>query len=349
MDFYNLGSVGWLESQLIYHALPRLGMEGLILLSPNSPYVCIGRHQDAEQEVDLAFCESQGIPVFRREVGGGAVYLDGQQIFYQLVIRRDRLVAQGSKDDFYRRTLAPVIAACRDLGLEASYKPVNDILVGGRKISGNGAGEIGDAIILVGNLILDFDYDMMSRVLRVPDEKFRDKVNKSLRDNLTTLGRELPAPPTMERVAAVLAVRFAELLGPLTPQALPPAVLAEVKRLAPELTAEPWLMRRGRQQPGRQIKVAAGREVIQRAYKAPGGLIRGTFELADGRFAAVEFSGDFFFFPPAELDALALALVGAPRAEAGAIIEAFYAQGGIESPGVTPADLARVLAEDARV
>ena len=50
MQLYDLGHVPWLDSQLIYHALPRLGMEGLILLAPAEPYVCIGYHQDAEQD-----------------------------------------------------------------------------------------------------------------------------------------------------------------------------------------------------------------------------------------------------------------------------------------------------------
>ena len=81
MNLYNLGHVPWLDSQLIYHAFPRLGMEGLILLAPAEPYVCLGYHQDAEQEVDLAYCHDHDIPVFRREVGGGAVFLDGQQLF----------------------------------------------------------------------------------------------------------------------------------------------------------------------------------------------------------------------------------------------------------------------------
>lgn len=77
MNLYNLGHVPWLDSQLIYHALPRLGMEGLILLAPAEPYVCIGYHQDANAELDLEYCCQREIPIFRREVGGGAVYLDG--------------------------------------------------------------------------------------------------------------------------------------------------------------------------------------------------------------------------------------------------------------------------------
>ena len=89
MKLYNLGHVPWLESQLIYHALPRLDMEGLILVAPAEPYVCIGYHQDVTQEVDLDYCQAHDIPVFRREVGGGAVYLDGNQLFYQVVLHKN--------------------------------------------------------------------------------------------------------------------------------------------------------------------------------------------------------------------------------------------------------------------
>ena len=89
MKLYNLGHVPWLDSQLIYHALPRLGEEGLILLAPADPYVCIGCHQDVDQDIDLDYCRSNDIPVFRREVGGGGVFLDGAQLFFQLVLHKE--------------------------------------------------------------------------------------------------------------------------------------------------------------------------------------------------------------------------------------------------------------------
>ncbi len=343
MDLYLLGSVSWLDSQLIYHALPRLGLEGLILLWPESPYVCIGYHQDAEQEVDLSYCRACGIPVFRREVGGGAVYLDGEQVFYQLVLRRTHPLVQGSKEALYRRLLEPVVLTLHDLGLAAGYKPVNDILVGGRKISGNGAGEIADSVVLVGNVILDFNYEMMVRVLRVPDEKFRDKVHKSLQENLTTLRRELGSAPDRARVQELLVRRFSEVLGPLTPRPLPEEVRLEAHRLAEERFSDAWLLRRGMRLPVRRVRIAAGRQVVQSVHKAAGGLIRATTEVADGRFVSVDLSGDFFFYPPRALDELASHLVGTPCCDAESTIAAFYATKGIESPGVTPGDLAKVL------
>jgi lipoate-protein ligase A len=349
MDLYDLGHVPWLDSQLIYHALPRLGQEGLIILAPAEPYVCIGYHQDAEREVDLAYCRDQAIPVFRREVGGGAVYLDGQQLFYQLVVHRDNPIASGSKSEFYRTFLAPVVQTYRDLGVKASYRPVNDIVTAeGRKISGNGAAEIGDYLILVGNLIVDFDYETMARVLLVPDAKFRDKVFKSMRENLTTLRREAAQIPGWDAMTATLIRNFTVALGDLVPATLPESLAAQVGELAQTHTTDDWLLKPGkrfreRASDGRKVKIAEGVEVTQRVHKAPGGLIRATLETYQGQIAAVALSGDFFFYPAEELASLEQQLVGTKLDEVQGAVAEFYQIHNIESPGVTPGDWAQVL------
>jgi lipoate-protein ligase A len=345
MDLYNLGHVGWLDSQLIYHALPRVGLEGLILLAPAEPYVCIGYHQDAEQEVDLAYCQEQGIPVFRREVGGGAVYLDGNQLFYQLILHRDNPLCPKDKAGFYEKFLAPVVETYRALGVGAHYRPVNDIITAeGRKISGNGAGEIGDFTILVGNLIADFDYETMVRLLRVPDTKFRDKVFKSMRDNLTTLHRELGHVPAWQTMTDLLIDNFQAVLGPLSPKALPDVVREQVTQLARTFTTEEWLLRPGnRLRQGRRVKVAEGAEVIQRVHKAPGGLIRATVQIQQDHIVTLSITGDFFFYPADKLSDLEQELMGTSLDQTYATIEEFYQAHDIESPGVTPHDLATVL------
>lgn len=343
MNLYDLGVVPWLHSQLLYHALPRTGGSGVILLSPATPYVCIGYHQDAAQEVDLDFCRAHGIPVFRREVGGGAVYLDGNQLFYQIVLPPGHPAAQGDKETIYRRLLAPVARTYQAIGIPAEYKPVNDILTGGRKVSGNGAAEIAGSTVLVGNLILDFNHEMMARVLRVPDEKFRDKVFKTLKDNLTTIRQELGLVPPVAELKAILVREFEAVLGPLESAALPAEVYRTADELAPRMTSEDWLMRRGRPSRERDVKIQAGVHVIQRAYKARGGLIRALMVVRDNRIAELELSGDFFFYPADRLGELEQALIGAHVSEAESVIAEFYRVHAVESPGVGPADFAEVL------
>lgn len=343
MHLYDLGSVPWADSQLIYHALPRLGREALVLLSPASPYVCIGYHQDLEKEVDVEYCQANDIPIFRREVGGGAVYLDGNQLFYQLIIHKDNPLAPADKASFYREFLQAPIKTYREIGIPAEYKPVNDIVARKRKISGNGAGEIGECLILVGNLILDFDYEMMSRVLRVPDEKFRDKVYKSMRENLTTIKRELGEVPPREPLTTSLASNFEKMLGPLPRAEMDEELRSEVARLAPEFLKEEWLYKIGRPMEGRKVRIAAGVDLKHLVHKAPGGLIRGDVEITDGVITSLALSGDFFFYPADKLTELSATLLGKKQSEVEETIVQFYGKHGIESPGVEPADFAKVV------
>jgi lipoate-protein ligase A len=344
LKLYRLETVTWQDSQLLYHALPRLGREGLILLSPASPYVCIGYFQDAAQEVELALCQAQGIPVFRREVGGGAVYLDGEQLFYQLVIHRDNPLVPAGWQPFYHDFLQAPIAAYQALGIPAEYKPVNDIVANNRKISGNGAAEIGDYLVLVGNLIVDFDYEMMAQVLRVPDEKFRGKVYQTLHDNLSTIRRETGSAPPREALWDLLAAKFVDLLGPMeVVTQVDGAWRAAADALAPTMISDDWLHRRTGRPSDRKLTIRAGVEVHHKVHKAPGGLMRATVEVAEGVIRAVALSGDFFFYPAQRLTDLEAALAGVAHDEVESTVARFYAENDVQSPGVTPADFGRVL------
>jgi lipoate-protein ligase A len=344
MQLFHLRHVPWLDSQLIYHAQARMGVEGINILAPAEPYFCVGYHQDVEQEVDVDYCLEREIPVFRREVGGGAVYLDGQQIFYQVVLHRDHPLAQGDKETFYRRMLEPVAQAYTDLGVPAQYRPINDVITAdGRKISGTGAAEIGDCLVLVGNLIADFDYETMSRVLRVPDEKYRDKVFQSMRENLTTLRRELGRLPSWDEMVEPLIVRYQEVLGPLEPASLPESVRDEIEAITPRFTSQEWLYKAARRRTGREVKIATGVKIVRRVYKAPGGLIRATFEVKGDKLGTVSLAGDFFCYPREAIAELEGALEGTPVATLPETLDTFYEEHEIDTPGVSVADWLQAL------
>ncbi len=348
MKLYNLGKVRWQESQLIYHALAALGREALSLISPATPYVCIGFHQDVEQEVDLDFCKANHIPVFRRDLGGGAVYLDGDQLFFQLILHRDNPAIPMGKETFYRKFLQPIINVYRRIGIPAEYRPINDVIAGTRKISGTGVGEIGNCVVFVGNLILDFNYEMMSRVLKVPDEKFRDKVHKTLMENLSTIRHELgenKAKAWEEAdLNALMAEEFEKLLGPMHPSEKDEALEAKIEELGERMMSDAWLYQKGRRvSSGRDIKIRSGIKVVQKIYKAPGGLIRADFELREDRFSDVSLSGDFFCFPEEAIGLLESRLEGQPIGEAHTFLKKFYSEEDIETPGIEIDDWMHVL------
>lgn len=347
MELYNLGKVPWQESQLIYHALAHLGREALSLVSPATPYVCVGFHQDAAQEVDLDHCKQNGIPVFRRDLGGGAVYLDGDQLFFHLILRKDNPAAPKKKEAFYRKFLQPVINVYRYIGINAQYKPVNDVIVEARKISGTGVGEIGECIVFVGNLIMDFNYKMMARILKVPDEKFRDKLFKTLHDNLSTIRRELGREKanrwTETDLNGLLAGEFQGLLGSMERRNKDGELEAKMRELGSQMMTDQWLQLKGKRAVGRHIKIREGAKVLHRLHKAAGGLIRADFEVIDGRFANVNLSGDFFCFPPEAIGWIEASLQGTPTEDVLEILRSFLIEKDVEIPGVTLEDWGKVL------
>ncbi|MEW5913565.1 MAG: biotin/lipoate A/B protein ligase family protein [Thermodesulfobacteriota bacterium] len=287
MQLYHLDSVSWQESQLAYHALAHLGREGLILCSPAEPYVCLGYSQDPSQELDLAHCRAAGLPLFRREVGGGAVYLDHEQVFWQLVLRRDNPLAPRRREAFFRRFLAPVVEAYRELGVEARLEPPDEVAVGQRKIAGTGAGEIGECLVLVGNLMRSFDCAAMARLLRAPSPEFRRRYQASMEANLTSIRRELG--PAREAALSdrdlyeALAQGFASVLGPLTPASLDPAWQEAMQCLAIRMLSPEWINFRRKPRPERRVKVRAGLFLHQVQQDTPSGPWQALFTSEGGR------------------------------------------------------------------
>ena len=347
MDLFKLGKIPWEETQLIYHSLALLGREALCLVSPASPYVCIGYHQDLEQEVDLEFCRAHDIPIFRREVGGGAVFLDGNQLFFHLILKHDNPIAPKRIDAFYQKFLKPVIAVHHRIGLQVEYKPVNDLIFQNRKISGTGAGEIGDSIVFVGNLILDFDYETMARVLKIPDEKFRDKVKKTIKENLSTIRRELGAERADQwdenTLNNMLAEEFQKLLGSMTPARKDNLLTAKMQAMKSEMMRDDWLFHRGKRVGGRVVKVRSGLEVVQRMHKATGGLIRAEFVVEDGCYKEVAISGDYFCFPKDTVSRLQSSIEDSPTKEILKVVTDFYQMGRFEWPGVEIEDWMQIF------
>ena len=295
MLLYNLGKRPWAETQLIYHALARLGREAVVLVSPAQPYACIGFHQDMEQELDLAYCTQNNIPVFRREVGGGPVYLDEGQLFWQLILHRDNPLISFNRLKFYEKFLQPAISAYREAGVDARFRPVNDIVAGNQKISGTGAGEIGDSVVFVGNVIRSFDCATMVRVLKMPDEAFRSRVLASMRTNMSSLEGELGVRAANavsdEQINLALAKGFQEQLGPLKTGEYDPELKAELLRLERKMLSPEWLRFARKPRPGRSVKLRADVFEHNAGLQTPQGLVQASYRLEEGALQSVELSG----------------------------------------------------------
>ncbi len=240
--------------------------ECLILTGTKQPYACIGFAQDMKKEIDLDYCKEHKIPYFRRETGGGTVYLDENQLFYQVIIRRDNPLTPWHTEGFFRRFLKPVIRTLSTFGMKGRFVPINDLIVEDKKISGNGGGEIGECKVLIGNLLLDFDFEIMASILNVPNENFRDRVLESMKKNLTTIKSEAGDVPPLNDLRKSLILEYEKLMGPLEPATPSKEVFQLIKDLDKKLSEEKWLFQRVPKTLERSIKIREGVMLYKRTF-----------------------------------------------------------------------------------
>ncbi len=335
------------RSQTIYHAVAYAmdaeSPDTIILVGPTEPYVCIGFHQELEKEVDIGYCRAHGLPIFRREVGGGAVYLDQYQVFTQWVFSRAHLPA-GIAERF-ALYVKPLVETYQALGIDATYRPINDIHVRGKKIGGTGAAQMGNAEVVVGSLMFDFNCELMSKVLKVSSEKMRDKIVQSLNEYMTTIQRELGTMPSRDRVVNAYLQQCEAVLGRTIVPGEPTAKeLALAEEFDAKFGTDEWLHQKGGlHQSG--VKINEDVRVLESAFKAPGGLIRVTARIHEGRIDDITLSGDFTMLPKFAPETLELALRGAAL-DAAAVkprIQDVYDCVGVQSPGVSVDDLTQAV------
>lgn len=149
--------------------------EDVCLLWRGAPSVIIGRNQNAYAELDVGYAEREKITVCRRLTGGGAVFHDLGNVNFTFLTD----AAPASTLDF-ARFLEPVVRALRDMGVPAERSGRNDILAGGRKISGNAqcvmrAPDGTERLLHHGTLLFSADISRMTGVLRADPAKLASK------------------------------------------------------------------------------------------------------------------------------------------------------------------------------
>ena len=146
-----------------------------------SPTVIIGRNQDLEAEVNLGYCREHGVKVVRRKSGGGCVYSDMGNIMISYVSRR------GDVSEIFDRYLSALTACLRSLGLNAEKSGRNDILVEGRKVSGNAFHQLPDRSIVHGPRLDNTDFRALKEAIRPPVEKLQRHGVASVRQRVENL------------------------------------------------------------------------------------------------------------------------------------------------------------------
>jgi lipoate-protein ligase A len=321
----------------------------LRFLGFSPPAVLVGFHQSLQEEVRLDVCRELGIQVNRRITGGGGLLFDESQIGWEIICDKAFFGVGVPNAALFRRLCAPVVAALRDMGLAAAFRPRNDIEIAGRKISGTGGTDSDAAFMFQGTLLVDFDVETMLRCLRVPVEKLKAKEIDSVKRRVTCLAWELGHVPDIGKVKEHLAAAFARHMGVrLVPGELTDEERELLAKRLPHFRSERWID---------MVRPARSRtETVQGAHRSPYGIVRVTLQLdVPANLVADAFiTGDFLSFPARGLLDLEAALRGQPMDEGKlcAIVRERFDDGRIMIPDMGAEDICvplRIALEKARI
>ncbi len=344
MKIYKLREQSNLRSITIFHAMARLGYEGLVTVYPSETYISVGYFDKTQSILDVEKCKQHCIPIIRREVGGGPVLLDSNQVFYHLIMKREGRKLPFKIEEAYQRYSQPVINTYKRLGIDVYYRPINDIAVkdSHKKISGQGAADIGDSFVFVGSILLKFDTKLMSQLFRVPEEKFRDKLYKTLEDNISWVEKETGKLPDREEVTNILVEEFSKIIDFEGEGTIGDDVIELADKLKEEFTSDKVLFEdTGREH--RAIKIREGLYVRNGVHKAKGGLVKSEVYVWENIIENVRIFGDFTLYPKESILDLEEHLIGIPFEKEAVTkkVNDFFEKDSLDFPGVTTEDIVK--------
>lgn len=190
------------SEEFLLHKYPD---EELFLLYVNAPSIIVGRFQNTLAEINLDYVTRHNIKVVRRLSGGGAVYHDLGNLNFSFHIPQ----CNHDFSDFSKFT-QPVVDLLNKLNVPARLEGRNDLLVEGKKFSGNAKLARNGKMIQHGTILLNSEMKILGEALKVNPLKFKDKAIKSARARVTNLIEYLPEGTTIESFKKLLIGQILE-------------------------------------------------------------------------------------------------------------------------------------------
>ena len=264
----------------------------------HKPSIIVGKHQNTYAEINETYVKEHEIIVARRISGGGAVYHDGGNLNFSFVFRR----REGEMIDFQKYTL-PVIAALKELGIESELSGRNDILIDGKKFSGNAQLMNKTKVLHHGTLMFDVDIEALVNALNVSQLKIESKAIESVRSRVANLKDSLSTEITIDAFREHLIRSFYQNVD-FEEYRLTEHDLAETEKRVLEKYGT-WEHNFG----------ASPDFAITKRKKYDAGIVEAHINVSEGVIEAIKIYGDFFF--TGSIEELEHNLIGAQFSEDG--------------------------------
>lgn len=250
-----------------------------LLFYVNAPSIIIGRNQNTIEEVNPAVVAERGIHVVRRVSGGGAVYHDLGNLNFSFLTPR-----VAGRFNRYDQFTKPVTDVLNDLGVPAQLSGRNDILVEGRKISGNAQFARLDRMFSHGTLLLDSGLDELTRALNPKPGKVESKGVKSIRSRVPNISEFLRTPIGVEELRELI---IEKIFGTRDRSQIPMLEVTDADWIAVHELVDSkygtWAWNYGENPESN----------VQRAKRFPVGEIDMRLNVKEGRIATARFFGDY--------------------------------------------------------
>ena len=253
--------------------------DDLLLFYINAPSIIIGRNQNTIEEINPGIVAERGIEVVRRISGGGAVYHDLGNLNFSFI--SPYVQERFNRYDHFTK---PVIAVLKKLGVPAELNGRNDIIAGGRKISGNAQFAAAQRMISHGTLLFDSNLDDVTAALNPKPGKVESKGVKSVRSRVANISEFVTAAITVEELRELI---IEEIFGTRDRTKVPTLELTEADWLA---VHEHMAKKHGNPAWNYGENPACS---VQRAKRFPIGEIDARIQVEQGTIGAIRIFGDF--------------------------------------------------------
>ncbi len=174
--------------------------------------VTIGYFQRLHEVVNIEFARSHGIDVTRRFTGGGAVYHDSEgELTYSIALAIYEPLKDIQKS--YEYICRGIVEALNVLDIKAEFRPINDVVVQEKKISGSAQARKQRALLQHGTLMYATNLDILAQVLKPPKEKLISKHIRDIRERITTISIVLGRSISTDEVLKALIHGFRKALN----------------------------------------------------------------------------------------------------------------------------------------
>ena len=271
--------------------------DNCFMLWRNKPSVIVGRHQNSLAEINVEYVKQNQIKVVRRLSGGGAVFHDLGNLNFTFIEN-----AKNDQPINFQKYTQPIIAVLQLLDIDARFEGRNDLVIDGKKFSGNAEHVFRGRVLHHGTLLFASELTDLSGALNANPAKFTDKAVKSIRSRVTNISSHLKKPLELEEFRNMTLRYMMNSYPDCQPYSYTDADIAAISKLRDEKYAA-WDWNFG-QSPGYNMV---------NSIRTGGGHLEIHLDVQNGIIRHVRIFGDFFNI--GDIEELEQQLTGTPHNE----------------------------------